>query len=427
MARSHHSGGRSCASPKEKCVYHQSAQTGRTISSEAPSTPLSCCRLPRDRCDVDAELRDQVNHRVAKLIPPKNITEAKAIALTGDLAVPFLAYNEQFSVEEAVACVQSLKLIGTNAALSILRSYRDESRQTVVREIAKDTLDDAVFRREVLTELKHLFAFTPVQDFITTKTLEQLRDFPQLRHTSVLDLSDCRLLKDLKGLPTQMPELTTLNLSGCISLKDLNDLPVLPKLTKLMLNDCTSLEFGGLCTLLLQNTSVKEMPLRHKPEASFTESSVRSMLEKTGLFDYTKNMNGRGISHFFVGHGSQQQAVVIDFATGLTWQQSGSKENMRFKDAKEYIKALNHEKFAGYNDWCLPTLEEAMSLMEPEKKNGDLYIDPVFDRKQFLIWTADKQSAGVAWGVSFLIGSCAINLVDYIYYNSVRAVRSGQS
>jgi len=92
---------------------------------------------------------------------------------------------------------------------------------------------------------------------------------------------------------------------------------------------------------------------------------------------------------------------VIDHATGLTWQQSGSKETMSFAEAEKYIQKLNGQEYAGHNDWRLPTLEEAMSLMEPSTKNGDLYIDPVFDKTQRWIWTADKREAGVAWVVSF--------------------------
>lgn len=54
------------------------------------------------------------------------------------------------------------------------------------------------------------------------------------------------------------------------------------------------------------------------------------------------------------------------------WQQSGSENYMNYKDTQAYIEKLKKEKFAGYRDWRLPTLEGAMSLMEPEQRTGDL-------------------------------------------------------
>ena len=69
---------------------------------------------------------------------------------------------------------------------------------------------------------------------------------------------------------------------------------------------------------------------------------------------------------------------------------------MSFGEAEQHIRRLNEQKFAGYNNWRLPTLEEVMSLMKPAKRKGGLYayhIDPVFDQKQRDVWTADKLNA----------------------------------
>jgi hypothetical protein len=49
-----------------------------------------------------------------------------------------------------------------------------------------------------------------------------------------------------------------------------------------------------------------------------------------------------------------------------------------------------------YNDWRLPTLEEAVSLLESDKKNG-LFIAPVFDKWQSSIWTGNSDSPVIAW------------------------------
>ncbi|MCK6620702.1 MAG: DUF1566 domain-containing protein [Calditrichia bacterium] len=86
------------------------------------------------------------------------------------------------------------------------------------------------------------------------------------------------------------------------------------------------------------------------------------------------------------------------------------------------MKELNRQGFAGYSDWRLPTLEEAISLMEREEKNG-LYIDPLFDSRQWRIWTADKESASRAWVVLFDLGYCNRRDLYHGYDVFVRAVR----
>jgi len=112
--------------------------------------------------------------------------------------------------------------------------------------------------------------------------------------------------------------------------------------------------------------------------------------------------------------------LVVDHATGLMWQQSGSPNSMFYADAEKYIRDLNNQRFAGYHDWRLPTLEETMSLMEP-KAHGDLYLDSIFDRKQRWIWTADEESTGVALVVYFSSGYCNPLPITSLYY--VRGVR----
>ncbi|MBD3305678.1 TIR domain-containing protein, partial [candidate division KSB3 bacterium] len=50
-----------------------------------------------------------------------------------------------------------------------------------------------------------------------------------------------------------------------------------------------------------------------------------------------------------------QGDVVLDHATGLMWQKSGSTTYMSYGKAQKYVKELNHKQFAGYSDWRLPT------------------------------------------------------------------------
>lgn len=98
--------------------------------------------------------------------------------------------------------------------------------------------------------------------------------------------------------------------------------------------------------------------------------------------------------------------LVIDHASGLMWQQSGSSKAMTYKDAQAYLKRLNQRRYAGFKDWRLPTIEELGSLIEPTARNRKLFIDLVFDPTQKWCWSADLadfeiNDASVAWGVGF--------------------------
>ncbi len=161
--------------------------------------------------------------------------------------------------------------------------------------------------------------------------------------------------------------------------------------------------------------------LRSKPLQDFSEDAVKEMLGDRGFFDSDWNGAGKGVAHAYEINDRDGDKVVTDSDTGLMWQQSGSAKSMSFESAKKYVQGLNKNKHAGFNDWRLPTLEEAMSLMEPKKNEAGLYIDPKFDSNQEWIWTADKKSASRAWAVYFDYGLCSHLPVDIDTF--VRAVR----
>ena len=117
--------------------------------------------------------------------------------------------------------------------------------------------------------------------------------------------------------------------------------------------------------------------------------------------------------------------VVVDNAIGLMWHQSGSAEYMDWNAAKKWVRSLNSRGYAGHHDWRLPTVDEAASLLESNKRN-DLYIDPVFSKKQEWIWTGDKfedeDGSEAAWRVFFDNGIVTWDLI--FYYSYVRPVRT---
>ena len=101
--------------------------------------------------------------------------------------------------------------------------------------------------------------------------------------------------------------------------------------------------------------------------------------------------------------------VVFDKTTGLHWVRAGSDYTMPWDMTGDFVAGLNEDRYGGFDDWRLPTLEEALSLVEPVRKNADrsnprflsLYIDPIFDAAQRRIWSADKYAASpvVDWEI----------------------------
>jgi len=176
--------------------------------------------------------------------------------------------------------------------------------------------------------------------------------------------------------------------------------------------------------------------IKKQLRSKFTNLSFKAVKAILTKYDYyckdencTKhysNPTGKGFDNYFELQKNGQ--VVYDRATGLIWQQSGSSKSMTYEEAEKYIKQLNQKRFAGYNDWRLPTLEEVMSLVERNKNKYELYIDAVFDNKHWCIWTDDiVKGKKLSWVVLFNNGMCANNK-DIIGLSTffVRAVRSDE-
>jgi len=122
--------------------------------------------------------------------------------------------------------------------------------------------------------------------------------------------------------------------------------------------------------------------LRSRPLENLSPADVTQMIKERDF--YADNYwNGKGIHHEYEPLTIDGEPVIMDHTTGLTWRQ-GSKGRMSYQNAENYIAELNARKFAGFEDWRLPTLEEALSLMEARKNENGLYIAPIFEKRQTL-------------------------------------------
>jgi len=114
--------------------------------------------------------------------------------------------------------------------------------------------------------------------------------------------------------------------------------------------------------------------------------------------------------------------TITDHATGLMWQKSGFDE-LPYKKAKAYIRELNRKKFAGYDDWRFPTVEELQSLITENKQSNGQYISPIFEKRKYnWFWSSDPHGAA-AWVVDIGYGIGVLRGY-FAFGHDVRAVRS---
>lgn len=163
--------------------------------------------------------------------------------------------------------------------------------------------------------------------------------------------------------------------------------------------------------------------LRTHPD-TLSESEVKIMLQNHGFYDSEWNPRVHSTARSFRVQVNNNHSIIIDPLTGLMWQQSGSDNQMPFADAQEWIKELNRTGYAGFYNWRIPTLVEAMSLVSSKKHNGFLHLDGIFDTRQCWIWTSDVKK-GVFWNwiVIYIDGRCYENIfVDDHYIRAVRTM-----
>ena len=132
----------------------------------------------------------------------------------------------------------------------------------------------------------------------------------------------------------------------------------------------------------------------------------------------------------FVDNGD---GTVTDLETKLIWKQTDSfqdtsKWNNWFR-AQEYIQSLNIDKFAGYSDWRMPTLEEAESLHDEnhsikDMDRMDIFISSAFSPGGgFTCWSSNEMPHATAAIYYYRYGHANSKHKEDITKDSVRAVR----
>jgi len=133
----------------------------------------------------------------------------------------------------------------------------------------------------------------------------------------------------------------------------------------------------------------------------FVEEEAAKMIREYNFTDHKRNPAGL-FTNYLVDNGDG--LTVTDVVTGLMWQRGGL-DIMSHRMLRKGIEKVNGEGFAGHDDWRMPTLPEAMSLVEQELSRKDQFLHPAFSADQPFIMVDTIRRPGGQWFVDYKQGS----------------------
>ncbi len=130
------------------------------------------------------------------------------------------------------------------------------------------------------------------------------------------------------------------------------------------------------------------------------DDQIVEVIQKWGLYDSEHNPSGRFENELVA---TEKRGVILDQKTGLMWQQEGI-DICSIRSMQKHVEEVNANSFAGYSDWRLPTMEEALSLMEREINSKGVYLNACFSKEQPFIFVAAQRKPGGYWFVDYKQG-----------------------
>lgn len=145
--------------------------------------------------------------------------------------------------------------------------------------------------------------------------------------------------------------------------------------------------------------ALKQVTLPDSP-AELSEEETVQLIKTYDLLDHERNPDGQ-FCNYLTDNGDG--LTVTDKVTGLIWQRGGL-DIMSKRMLRKAVVELNQEGFAGQRGWRLPTLAEALSLLEREENAKGQYLHSAFSADQPFIFVDAVRKPGGQWFVDFKQG-----------------------
>lgn len=142
---------------------------------------------------------------------------------------------------------------------------------------------------------------------------------------------------------------------------------------------------------------VLDMIVLPKKKEELSEEDVAALIRKYNFYDCERNFRGR-FTNYLVDN--NDNLTVSDRITGLMWQREGL-DIMSYRMLQRETERLNRDNFAGHSDWRIPTLAEAMSLMEPAVNEKQQHMHDCFSSRQPFIFVDATRNPGGYWFVDY--------------------------
>jgi len=222
------------------------------------------------------------------------------------------------------------------------------------------------------------------------------------------------ILAEVKAPLTMMVD-CIVNHGSSLSSKD--NFPIDPTLKSWLINEVVEQENSPFLIPSIEEEAEKEdfgVPLPARGKTGFGDKAVQLPTEQTTLPEdqlelvikqwnfYDAKLNPQGkFENALADNGDG--LTVTDERTGLMWQRSGL-DLCSIRKMSRNIEELNKNGFAGHHDWRIPTVEEAMSLMECAPNEKGLYLPLCFSKEQPFIFVAAKRKPTGYWFVDYKQG-----------------------